>query len=88
MKDSVDREALVMPNNTSLNCAGALFSFSSSLFFSTAKARSTCSFRVKPESPGSVISTFRNICRTMTSMCLSFILTPCNRYTSWISFTM
>ena len=25
--------------------------------------------------------------RTTTSMCLSLMATPCNRYTSWISFT-
>ena len=29
----------------------------------------------------------RIIWRTITSMCLSLILTPCKRYTSWISFT-
>jgi hypothetical protein len=36
----------------------------------------------------SVISTLRSIWRTITSMCLSLIFTPCRRYTSWISFTM
>ena len=41
----------------------------------------------KVESPGSVTFTFRSICRTMTSMCLSLIETPWSRYTSWISLT-
>ena len=33
----------------------------------------------KVVSPGSVISTFWSICRTITSICLSLILTPCRR---------
>ena len=35
--------------------------------------------KTKSESPASTILTRRIICRTMTSMCLSLILTPCNR---------
>ena len=38
-------------------------------------------------SPWSAIRTFCIICRTITSICLSLIFTPCMRYTSWISFT-
>ena len=40
---------------------------------------STCSPWIRSVSPESSISTFCSICRTITSMCLSLIVTPCSR---------
>ena len=40
---------------------------------------STCSPKRNLESPTKVIIRLRNICRTIVSMCLSLISTPCNR---------
>src|SRR3989304_4702279 len=41
----------------------------------------------KSVSPVSSILTFFNICLTITSICLSFIVTPCSLYTCCISLT-
>ena len=38
-------------------------------------------------SPGSMMCTLRSICRTISSMCLSWMVTPCDRYTCWTSST-
>ena len=45
------------------------------------------SFGKKSVSPDSTTLIFCIICRTITSICLSLIFTPCKRYTSCISFT-
>ena len=50
------------------------------LAFSVSKVvLSACSPDKNRVSPPSMTSTLRNICRTMTSTCLSLIPTPCNR---------
>ncbi len=56
-------------------------------FSSLNSKRSTRSSSRNFVSPASMISTFFIIWRTMVSICLSLIFTPCKRYTSWISFT-
>src|SRR5579862_6872749 len=68
---------------------GSLITFLSNIqsFSSKNSNLSTVSSSRNLVSPGSTIVNFRIICRTITSMCLSLILTPCNLYTSWISFT-
>ena len=48
-------------------------------FSSSTSERSTCSSRMKRLSPASVMTTRRSIWRTITSMCLSLIFTPCRR---------
>ena len=79
MNESVDSDALVMPSSMWWNCAGSLPSLMARSFSSSNSERSTCSSRMKRVSPGSVITTRRSIWRTITSMCLSLILTPCSR---------
>src|SRR5262249_31865251 len=49
--------------------------------------RSTSSPTTKSVSPTSSIRTRRSIWRTMISMCLSLMVTPCRRYTSCTSLT-
>jgi hypothetical protein len=78
MKLRVWSEALVMPSSTGLPTAGFCF-FSSRALVSSISSRSTCSPASKVVSPPSVISTFCSIWRTITSMCLSLIFTPCSR---------
>jgi len=46
-------------------------------FSSMNRNRSTCFFF--KDTPTTEIYTYRIICRTMTSMCLSLMLTPCSR---------
>jgi hypothetical protein len=56
-------------------------SMGSGIYFCSLKAGKS-SFSRKMVFPESTISTLRIICRTITSMCLSLIGTPCIRYTS------
>ncbi len=79
MNDSVASDAFVMPSSTGSKRAGSPSRFSISALNSSTRARSICSPRNSFESPGSVISTFCSIWRTITSMCLSLIFTPCSR---------
>ena len=79
INDSVDSDALVMPSSTGSHCASSLSFSRNSSFSIRTLAFSVCSPLRKTESPGSETSTLRNICRTMISICLSFIFTPCRR---------
>ncbi len=88
MNESVDSEALVMPSRTFSYTAGRPPLAIALSFSSSSSERSTCSPGMNGASPASTICTRRNICRTITSMCLSLIFTPCSRYTSWTSSTM
>ena len=81
-KDSVASDALVMPSSRRSNSMGCLPSASSRSFSSRSAAYCACSPRTKDESPGFFTSALRSICRTITSMCLLLIATPCSRYTS------
>src|SRR6056297_189025 len=79
MKDRVCNDALVMPRRIGSPCAGRppleiAFSFAASN-----SALSTCSPFRSVVSPLSRISHFWSIWRTITSMCLSLIFTPCSR---------
>ena len=46
---------------------------------SSTSTRSSCSPLIRSVSPGPSISTFCSIWRTITSMCLSLMVTPCSR---------
>ena len=75
----VCRLALVMPSRIGAPLAGSrplaiAFSFSSSN-----SILSTCSPLSSVVPPDSEISHFCSIWRTITSMCLSLIFTPCSR---------
>ena len=68
MKDSVDRDALVMPSGGGLDVAGAPHLASIWRSPPRTDAVSTTSPTTKSVSPTSPICTRRSICRTMTSM--------------------
>ena len=78
INDLVNKEALVIPNKTGLPEAGVLFWEASSSFFNKNSYLSISSPGIKSLSPISVILTFCSICLHNTSICLSFIKTPCN----------
>ena len=80
-------KAFVIPFRIEINLAGFFPSSETSLFLVSRTSLSTCSPAIKSVSPASNISTFCIICLAITSICLSLILTPCNLYTSCISFT-
>ena len=79
MNESVDSDALVMPSRMLRKVAGCLPAFSAFSFSSSSSARSTYSPCRYGVSPGLSTSMRRSICRTITSMCLSLIFTPCRR---------
>jgi len=79
MNDSVESDAFVMPSSSGLPVAGRPPSAITRSFSSMNRKRSTCSSIRNSVSPTSSIFTHRIICRTMTSMCLSLMLTPCSR---------
>src|SRR3990172_3585846 len=87
IQDSVESEALVIPNSCGSAFAGVPFSALIRSFSSLNTVFSTLCPTRKFVSPGSLILTLLSICRTMTSMCLSLIRTPWSLYTSWISST-
>ena len=77
--DSVASEALVMPMSTGRPEAGLPPSETTRRFSSSNRTRSTRSDGSRLVSPDSMTVTRRSICRTMISMCLSWIDTPCER---------
>ncbi len=79
MNDFVCRLALVMPSSTGTAEAGFLPSSFAPMLMWSNSMRSIWSPWIRSVSPGSVISTFCSIWRTITSMCLSLINTPCSR---------
>ena len=79
MNERVCSEALVMPSSTGCAVAGFLPSATNRALASSNSVLSTCSPWIRSVSPESSISTFCSICRTITSMCLSLIATPCSR---------
>src|SRR5437773_1484463 len=74
--DEVLRDALVTPRSTVWAVAGSPPSDRTLLFSSSKSSRSISSVGSRSTSPGWSIRTFRSICRTMISMCLSLIVTP------------
>ena len=79
MNESVESDAFVMPSSSGRPVAGLppfdiVFSFSA-----RKRKRSTTSSSRKVVSPTSSTFTQRIIWRTITSMCLSLIVTPCSR---------
>ena len=79
MKLSVERDALVIPSSRGCQAAGSPPSAATASLRPRMRERSICSPGTRPVSPGSTTSAFRSIWRTMTSMCLSLIRTPCRR---------
>ncbi len=79
MNESVESDALVMPSSIGRPLAGCLPSVSTRSFSSRNRNRSTTSSTRNSVSPTSSIFTHRIIWRTMTSMCLSLMLTPWSR---------
>ena len=77
--DSVASEALVMPMSSGRPEAGVPPSATTRRFSSSNRVRSASSPGSSSASPDSMIVTRLSICRTMTSMCLSWIDTPCER---------
>ncbi len=79
MNERVCSEALVMPSSTGCAFAGLRPSSLARSLTSSSSMRSICSPWISSVSPDSSISTFCSIWRTITSMCLSLILTPWRR---------
>jgi hypothetical protein len=78
-KLSVLSEALVTPSSTGLAVAGSPPSASTWRFLSSYSNRSTSSPGSRSESPAMSTRRRRSIWRTMISMCLSLMFTPCER---------
>ncbi|SKO69736.1 Uncharacterised protein [Mycobacteroides abscessus subsp. bolletii] len=85
--ESVASDALVIPISTGRPAAGSPPSATTRRFSDSNSARSVSEPGRNSVAPESMIVTRRSICRTMTSMCLSWIDTPWLRYTSWTSLT-
>ena len=85
--DSVASEALVIPISTGRPAAGTPPSSTTPRFISSNRGRSTSSPGSRSVSPDSSTFTRLSICRMMISMCLSWMDTPCDRYTSCTSCT-
>ncbi len=79
MNERVCRLALVMPSRTGVPVASFLPSAFMISLAASSSDLSICSPDRKSVSPGSTTSTFCSIWRTITSMCLSLMLTPCSR---------
>src|SRR5581483_3686668 len=79
MKLSVESDALVMPSSNGSAIAGSPPLSSTRAFSSSNRHFSTWSPTRKSVSPTSLIRTRRSIWRTITSMCLSLMRTPCSR---------
>ena len=77
--ESVASDALVMPMSSGRPSAGRRLSATSIRFVSANSRWSTCSPGRKSDSPGLLIFTRRVICRTISSMCLSWMDTPWSR---------
>ena len=77
--ESVASEAFVMPMRIGRADAASPPDSTISALVSTNRLRSTSSPGRNSVSPGSMMWTLRSICRTMISMCLSWIVTPCER---------
>ena len=79
IKLSVASDALVIPSNQRSNFAGMHPSLRSVRSLPGQQYIPPAHPLTKDESPMIVISTLRSIWRTITSMCLSLIFTPCRR---------
>ena len=77
--ESVASEAFVIPSRTGRAEAGVPPFSTTSWFASSKTRRFTRSPGSRSESPGSMTCTLRSICRAISSMCLSWIVTPCER---------
>ena len=85
MKDAAESHevvfsaALMSPSSTVCAVAGSPPSASTSLFASSYSHCETISPGSRVVSPAESMRTLRIICRTITSMCLSLMSTPCER---------
>ena len=80
--ESVASDALVIPISSGRPSAGAFPDSTNSWLVSRNRWASTSSAGRYSESPGVTMRTRRSIWRTMISMCLSWMSTPWDRYTS------
>ena len=76
--DSVARDAFVMPRMIGSNVASSPFAFFTRAFSRSRTTRSTSWPGRSSVSPFVSTRTFFSICRTISSMCLSWISTPCD----------
>ena len=79
--ESVASDAFVMPMRIGRADAGSPPDSTTCALVSSKRLRSTSSPGRNSVSPGSMMWTLRSIWRMMISMCLSWIVTPCDRYT-------
>ncbi len=86
--DSVANDAFVIPINSARPDAGRPPSATTRRFSASNRDRSTNSPGNNSASEESMTVTRFNIYRTMTSMCLSWIVTPWLRYTRCTSFPL
>ncbi len=86
-QDAVLSAALMRPSSTVCAMAGSPPSLSALALDSSHSSCETISPGSRSVSPALSMRTFRIICRTMTSMCLSLMSTPWVRYTRWTSRT-
>ena len=77
--ESVASEALVIPMRIGRADAGSPPPSTTSAFLSSKRLRSMSSPGRNSVSPGSMMCTFRSICLMISSMCLSAMVTPCDR---------
>ena len=77
-KDSVASDAFVIPRISGSNVACSPFSFFTRLFSRSSTTLSTIWPGRKSVVPEFSIRTFFSICRTISSMCLSWMSTPCD----------
>src|SRR6185437_15514154 len=85
--ESVASDAFVIPSKTGRAEAGMLPFSTTSALRSSNNRRLIRSPGRKSVSPGSMMCTLRSICRAISSMCLSWMVTPCERYTCCTSST-
>ena len=81
-QESVASAALVIPmrmGRADAADSGFPLPSTTSAFFSPNRLRSTSSPGRNSVSPGSMMCTLRSICLMISSMCLSWMVTPCER---------
>ena len=68
-----------MPSSIGSSTAGCFLRLTRSFCSTNSRSLDLLAAQEASCRPTSLISTLRSICRTMSSMCLSLIFTPCSR---------
>ena len=76
--DSVASDAFVIPRISGSNVACSFFAFLAASFARSSTTLSTSCPGSSSVSPADSTRTFFSICRTISSMCLSWMSTPCD----------